>query len=543
MAYRWSLGLIALIFLAFFVSPLIHLVMTGIGDLASRSSVAGGAVAPGLGRTLKFSALQAFLSSVLSVAAALPGAYAISHYRFRARRFFQSLSLVPFVLPSVIVIICMISFYGRSGVLNTILGTKFNLIYNFSGILLAHLFYNFAIALRIVGDGWSRISDEYGEVARGLGDTRSRVFFKITLPLLLPSIASALVLVFIYCFMSFGIVLVFGGVKYATLEVRIYQELFQRLDYARGSVYAVVQLGVSVGFLAISSSLAGRQSGRKTSIRRAVPLKHASTPVRVAISLYWVLVAVFVFGPICSMVYRSFVGPSGMTLAPYRALFESGAGARNVEGLIRSTIPAVIARSLFMAVLSGTATFVIAVSAALLLRRRRAPFWRGFYQMPLGMTVVGLAAGLRLLFGEIIPPLVLVMIGQFFLAFPMVFRIASTVVGDLHQGLIECAQSLGARPGYALRTVTIPVLRRGLINAYAFAIALVFADFTIVLGVGRGAIVTFPVAIYRLIGFRSFDFALALSGLYILFCLLLFIVIDRTSFSESTDLKSAKVPA
>ena len=196
-----------------------------------------------------------------------------------------------------------------------------------------------------------------------------------------------------------------------------------------------------------------------------------------------------------------------------------------------------------MAVLSGTATFVIAVFAALLLRRRRAPFWRGFYQMPLGMTVVGLAAGLRLLFGEIIPPLVLVMIGQFFLAFPMVFRIASTVVGDLHQGLIECAQSLGARPGYALRTVTIPVLRRGLINAYAFAIALVFADFTIVLGVGRGAIVTFPVAIYRLIGFRSFDFALALSGLYILFCLLLFIVIDRTSFSESTDLKSAKVPA
>ena len=77
------------------------------------------------------------------------------------------------------------------------------------------------------------------------------------------------------------------------------------------------------------------------------------------------------------------------------------------------------------------------------------------------------------------------------------------------------------------------MLRRGLLNAYAFAVALTFADFTIVLGVGMGEIVTFPIAVFRLLGFKSFDLALALSGLYIGFCFLLFLIIDRTSGEKS----------
>ncbi len=77
-------------------------------------------------------------------------------------------------------------------------------------------------------------------------------------------------------------------------------------------------------------------------------------------------------------------------------------------------------------------------------------------------------------------------------------------------------------------------MRRTFLNAYAYALALPFADLTIVMAVGRGRIATFPVAIYRLIGFRSFDLALAMAVLYIVFCLILFWIIDTTSLPKGT---------
>ena len=146
--------------------------------------------------------------------------------------------------------------------------------------------------------------------------------------------------------------------------------------------------------------------------------------------------------------------------------------------------------------------------------------------------MVGLAIGLRMTFGDTIPPLLLVIAGQFFLALPIVFRIVDTVVSDLHPPLTEAARGLGAGAVFLLRTVHFPLLARGLLNGYAFAVAIVFADFTIVLGAGGGDIVTFPVAIYRLIGFRSFDLALSLGGVYIAFCLIIFLLIDRTAIKD-----------
>lgn len=512
------------IFALFFFFPLGNLAVRAIAQLDGSGAAARGGI---LG-VLQFTVLQAGLSSVLSILVALPGAYALSHFTFRFRRFFYSLSLVPFVLPSVIVVICIISFYGRSGVINRLFGTEFNLIYNFGGILIAHLFYNYAIALRIVGDGWYRISEGYGELARSLGDTRIRAFFRTTLPLLAPSIASAFVLIFVYCFMSFGIVLVFGGVRFMTLEVRIYQELYQRLNFARGSLFALVQLSISVLFLVLSGVVQKKQSARRTENRTLRLLKDEKPMTRFAVTAYWAAAAVFLFGPLCAMIIRSTAGAS--PFAAYTGLFGSG-GSRDASGLIRSSVPAVIWRSILLAFLSGTAAFAVGFVAALSAgkaRSREDTLVFSIVQIPLGMTVVGLAAGLRMAYGDFIPPVVLVLVGQFFLALPMVYRIARTVTRDLHPQLVAVAQNLGAGRFYAFRTVTLPVLKRGIINAYAFSIALAFADFTVVLVVGRGEIVTFPVAIFRLIGFRSFDYALALSGIYVFFCLLLFIVIDRT---------------
>jgi thiamine transport system permease protein len=104
-----------------------------------------------------------------------------------------------------------------------------------------------------------------------------------------------------------------------------------------------------------------------------------------------------------------------------------------------------------------------------------------------------------------------------------------TCIETLQTGYVEAAQSLGAGWFRVLKDVKFPILKRGLLNAYAYSLAIPFADLTAVLSIGRGDVATFPVAIYRLIGFRSFDLALALGVIYIVICFLLFLWIDATS--------------
>ncbi len=260
------------------------------------------------------------------------------------------------------------------------------------------------------------------------------------------------------------------------------------------------------------------------------PLKTSGLIARILVPVYFGGVGIFLLGPLLSMVGRSLIVDGSLRFTVFRSLFNPELSTRNIKGLIRSTVPAVIVRSLLLAFFSGTVTFAAAFFSALSLKSKPGKIWRTVLQLPMGISMVGLAIGLRMLFGDVIPAFILVVAGQFFLALPLVFRIIDTVLGDLQNSLVDCAKSLGARPWFLLKTIHMPVLGRGLLNAYAFSLAIVFADFTIVLGVGRGDIVTFPIAIYRLIGFRSFDLALALSVIYILFCLALFVLIDRTSF-------------
>ncbi len=482
-------------------------------------------------RIVGFTTGQAALSAAIAVVAAMPLAYMISHYTFPGKRLAYSLSLIPFVLPSIIVVVCMISFYGKSGLLNSILGTDFNLVYNFRGIVLAHVFYNFSLAIRIISTAWSSIDRRFREAAESLGERPLGLFVRVTLPLLAPAIVSAFVLIFIYCFLSFGIILVFGGVRFSTIEVAIYQETYVNLDLITAAVYATLQLGLSVGFLALASRAIGRARVARSGSECVLPsLAAASRVGRVFMTAYAVAAVVFVLGPILTMVARALTNADGaFSIEGFRQLLVPGAADRNVEGILRSTIPGVIWRSIAIAAASGTLIFLLAAALALSLRGKRPSSFESFLQLPMAMSFVTVSLGLRFVWGATIAPAALVVLGQFFIGFPLVFRILRTGVDELGDGLVRSAEILGASRWAVLRDVEVPLLRRTLLNGYAYALALPFADLTVVLAAGRGRIATFPVAIYRLIGFRSFDLALALAVIYILICLGLFLVIDATS--------------
>ncbi len=197
--------------------------------------------------TAWFTLWQAALSTVLTVLVAMPGAYLFARYRFRGRRVLWALTIVPFVLPTVVVGAAFLALLGPRSPFGL------RLEHTIWAILLAHVFYNYAVVLRIVGGFWAQLDPRLETAARMLGASPWAAFRHVTLPLLRPAIASAASIVFLFTFTSFGVVLLVGGPQFATLEVEIYRQTAQLLDLRAAATLALVQLVALCALLLVYS--------------------------------------------------------------------------------------------------------------------------------------------------------------------------------------------------------------------------------------------------------------------------------------------------
>lgn len=534
-AHRRVSLVISLVFLAAVLPPVLAVLGAGFasGSPAEWAQQARSVLGrDGTWRSLRFSILQAAVSAGISVLVALPGAYLITHYRFRGRQIIQSLSLVPFVMPSLIVILAVIGFYGRAGVLGRVFGGNYTFVYSGIGIVIAHTMFNISVALRIIAGGWMQVDERYRWVSASLGEGPLSRLVHLHLPLITPSLTSAFIIVFLYCFVSFGVVLVFGGVRYATLEVRIFQEMFTNLNLTAAGVLAALQLAVA-GVLVSLVQFLTRRSGAGT-VRRGRQFHTRSwselaRPARALASGYWAAVGLFLFAPFLTVVVRALTLNGRFSLVSFRSLLGGSVGTREVSEIMQAELPDILATSLGIAGVSALTSASLAYLCARSLRDHVPGMLDTVLTMPLAISGVTLSLGLRLLLFGIVPEFLLIIIAQSIMAFPLVFRNMRGHLRALPTRYLETGRSLGARPLHLLLTVEIPVLWRGLVNTFAFAFAVSLADFTSVLTIGRGRIVTFPIAMYRLIGFQSFDVALALGVMYMVFVGVVFFVVDITS--------------
>jgi len=149
----WALAAVPVLFLAvLFVWP----VLTILGRGLSTDGLAL-LTEPETWRVVRFTLVQAVLSTVLTLAIALPGAYVTSRYAFRGRRLLVVVMTVPFVLPTVVVGLAFRTLLPASWV-----GTL-------GAVLLAHVFFNYAVVVRIVGGLWAQLDPRYEQAARTLG--------------------------------------------------------------------------------------------------------------------------------------------------------------------------------------------------------------------------------------------------------------------------------------------------------------------------------------------------------------------------------------
>ncbi|TVR24962.1 MAG: iron ABC transporter permease [Nitriliruptor sp.] len=485
-----------------------------------------------------FTLWQAVVSTVLTLLVAIPGAYALSRQEFRGRRALQAAVTVPFVLPTVVVGSAFLALLGPRSPINTTLvavlgdaAPTLDLRRTVTAILLAHVFFNYAVVVRTVGGLWSMLDPRLEDAARVLGASRWRTFREVSLPLLSPAIAASAAIVFLFTFTSFGVVLILGGPGRATIEVEIHRATTQLLDLPLASTLALLQLVAVLSALAVYGHLTRRAQQQRLVAAASTRRPPRSRAERWFLGTNLAVIVVLVLSPLAVLVERSFVTATGYGMDNWRRLLvddpssvlavPAGEAVRNslLFGTSATLVALVVGGLAATAATVGRGWITGAVDRALM--------------VPLGTSAVTVGFGFLIALDRPLDlrgsPL-LVPLAQALIATPFVVRTLLPVLRSIDQRLRDAAAVLGASPFRVWREVDLPIVGRALLVAAGFSFAIAVGEFGATVFVARANLPTMPVAIFRLLGrpgVANFGQAMAMSTLLAAITAAALLAIDR----------------
>jgi thiamine transport system permease protein len=466
----------------FFVYPLGMIFARGLGDSLPTDVL----LDRGTLDVVWFTVWQAVASTILTLAAGLPLAWATARLTFRGRGVVQALVVVPFVLPTVVVATAFL----------TLLPGRFQT--GVVPILLAHVFFNVAVVVRIVGGYWSRLDPRLWDVAATLGASPARRFRELTLPALRPALAAASALTFLFCFTSFGVVMILGGPRYATLEVDIYQQAVQAFDLRAAAALSILQLVGVAAIVWTSARLESRAQGRLPLAAAQVTARYPRGKERPALAIVLGGAAVGLGLPLAALVRASVATPSGPGLSFYRAL------GSETPTLLVAPWHAIVNSLEYATAATAIAVVIGGLTAIALVHGGRVLHRDGLdtlVMLPLGASAVMLGYGFVIAFDaapvDFRDAIWIIPVAQALVASPFVVRILAPALRAVDPRLREAAAVLGARPARARREIDLPLIVRPLGVAAGLAFAIALGEFGATVFLARSDRPTLPVAIFR----------------------------------------------
>jgi thiamine transport system permease protein len=492
--------------LVFYAYPLVTILTEGFApdgvlDLAPVLDVLGSARLRGVAW---FTTWQALVSTLLTFVVAAPFTWLLARHEFRGRAAVEAAVTVPFVLPTTVVATAfLVATGGRGGI---------------GVILLAHVFFNVAVVVRVVGGLLGQLDDRLPSAARVLGASPWAALRTVTLPLVAPAVLSAAAIVFLFTFTSLGVVLILGGSRIATLEVEVLRLTRDLLDLPAAASLAVVQLVGVVAALVAAARVQERLAVRQSLLVGATNRRPVRGRGPVALAATCVVLAAGLWGtPFVALLRRALLDADGRpTLQWFAALAADPRGSTLAVApleAVRTTVVVGIGATVLAVLVGGVAAWVVATS-----RGRAGVGLDALLMLPLGTSAATLGFGFLLALDT--PPLdlrsspLLVPIAHALVAVPFVVRTLVPVLRSIDDRLRQAARVLGASRARVLREIDLPLVVRPLGVAAAFAFAVSAGEFGATVFIARADVTTVPIAIVRLLsrpGVASSSTAAALS--------------------------------
>ncbi len=460
-------------------------------------------------------------SVLLSALVGIPLAFLFSRYEFPGRNLFGALAALPVLLPPLVGVIAFLFLYGESGIftrtVQAVMGLErppWRMVGGWA-ILLVHAYSMYVYFYLFTAAGLARLDPSAAEAAESLGAGRTRIFLRVTLPMLAPSLGAAALLVFMTSMASFSAPYIFGG-GFRVLTTQIFQSKVSG-EVAMAMTQTVVLASVSLLFLWV---LRRFEKGREFSaVGKGVgrPRREIRSPwARLLLPLLGVGGVSVLLLPHLTLILISFVPegawtveilPSRYSLDNYRSLFSSP----------QLWVP--VANSLQMATLATVGNLLFCFVLAYLLVRGR---FRGkgtlntLTMLPWALPGTVIAIALATTFSVNEPWFGrLVLVGGFWILplayfirnIPLVAQAAMASFRQYDPALDEAAHSLGAGWGTTMRRVAAPLVLPGLAAGGLLAWVAALGEFvsSILLYSHRSR----PISIEILSQLRAFDFGAA----------------------------------
>lgn len=477
-----------------------------------------------LRRVVAFTLWQATLSTVLAVGLAVPVARALARRRFAGRGLILKLFGLPLVIPTIVAVFGIVAVYGQNGLFNTLaarLGLPGLTLYGLPGILIAHVFFNLPLAVRLLLPLWDSVPGESWRLAAQLGMRGGALFRLLEWPLLRQALPNVAGLVFMLCFTSFAVVLTLGGGPAATtIEVALYQALRFDFDLGRAVLLALLQL-LLCGLLVTLGQALARPLPTETTAARVHERPDLAAPLgRLLDALLIVLATCSVLLPLVMVLYAGLSGPLAGLLDD-TVLW---------AGALRSLAVALAASSL--ALLLGWA--LLLSSRELRLRRYRP---RMATMLEVGGALVLVAPPLVLGTGffVLLAPVAdvfalglgLVVLVNALLGLPYVLRVLGPPMQQVARQHDRLCANLGISGWRRLVLVEWPLLRRPVGLALALCAALAVGDLGVITLFGTPDTATLPLLLYQRLGSYRLEQAAVTALVLLGLALLVFVVIER----------------
>lgn len=506
---------------------LLMLALAAIGALMSVAGSGSGMAAPGYIRHVTiFTFAQASVSAFLGLGLALVTARVCWRRASEWRTgLILAASFLPVVMPTTVAATGIIGVWGQKGMIS-VMSQGLGLppmppIYGIGAVLLAHVFFNAPLMLRVLAGALAGVSPAQWRMSAQFGLSGWQRFRYIEWPAMRRVIPGLLALVFLLCFTSFSLILMLGGgPSVTTLEVSIYTALRFDFDMALAGRLALLQLAVCGSVVVVLTLVTGRSWGAAAG--RLRPVRQRGERARLVRLLDAAVLFVFLMvaaTPVVAVVWRG-VGPQLLDVLAWTAFW-------------RATLT-----SLSIAALSGLISTAVAFLLAAARTRRQSA---GLLVWPLDLAIslylavsaIVLGTGLFILLRQVadvffLAP-ALVLLGNILVALPFAYRVLEGRLAALAATHDKLCASLGLLGWRRFRAITLPAIGPELGFAAGLSSALSLGDMTIIALFGNQQFQTLPWLLYQTMArYRSGE-AAALALWLLVLTLLIFALFTLAS--------------
>ena len=407
------------------------------------------------------------LATIITLIIGIPLAYFYQMYEIKGKTVLQVLIILCSMSAPFIGAYSWIMLLGRSGIVTKFLESLLNIrmpsIYGFNGILLVLALQLFPLVFLYVSGAMKNIDNSLLEASENMGTTGAKRFFKIVIPLCMPTIIAATLMVFMRAFADFGTPLLIGE-GYQTFPVVIYKSYFAETggDHNFGAAISVIAIIITAIIFLIQKYINGKFTFTMNAMH-SIERKKIHGVKNILINFYCWFIVILAFLPQVYVIYTSFLKTSGEIFLKGYSLNSYKFAFTHLKKAIPNTFLIGIGALILV--------ILLAILIAYLVVRRNNLMNKTIDTLSMVPYIIpGSVVGIALVMAFSKKPLALtgtaaiMIIALVIRRIPYTIRSSTATLQQIPMSIEEAAISLGSSKLKAFFTITVPMMANGILS-------------------------------------------------------------------------------